>query len=136
MGRRPKPPELRQRTNKAATAATLSESGVQAPVLPKGIRCKETRAWWEAIWASPMAAQWLESDVQALLRLAILQDQFWTTPTKELADSIAKHEARFGLTPLDRMRLQWKLEAAPEKPAQRSADPEEASVYGALSVVK
>lgn len=132
-----KPPEQRQRRNKAATAATLSESGTLAPALPKGIRCEETRTYWEAIWATPMASQWtMASDVQILMRLAILVDQFWTTPTKELAADIAKHEARFGLTPLDRMRLQWKLEAAPEKPVRQSADPDEASVYGALSVVK
>lgn len=119
MGRHPKPPELRSRRNKAATAATLTEAGTTAPALPKGIRCEETRTYWKVIWASPMAAQWLESDIQPLLRLAILVDQFWTTPTKELAADIAKHEARFGLTPLDRMRLQWKLEAAPEKPTAK-----------------
>jgi|SRR3990172_2842588 len=119
MGRHPKPPELRQRTNKAATAATLTAESVQVPSLPNGVSCQETRRWWEVIWASPMAAQWLTSDAEPLLRLALLVDQFWQVPTKELAGEIAKHEARFGLTPLDRMRLQWKLEAAPEKPASQ-----------------
>ena len=122
MGRHPKPPELRRRRNKAATASTLSTEAVQAPALPNGISCQETRRWWEVIWASPMAAQWLDSDAEPLLRLALLVDQFWQVPTKELAAEIAKHEARFGLTPLDRMRLQWKLEAAPERRPERTPD--------------
>ena len=69
-----------------------------------------------------MAAQWLASDAEPLLRVALLVDQFWQEPTKELASEIAKHEARYGLTPYDRVRLQWKLEAAPEKRAERTPD--------------
>lgn len=33
-----------------------------------------TRAWWKTVWASPMAAMWVEADLPALLRLAQLQD--------------------------------------------------------------
>lgn len=113
---RAKPPETRQRMNKSVTAATLTESGAAAPELPVTIRCEETRTWWQDIWASPMAAQWLTSDRHALLRLSVLVDQFWTAPTKELAADIAKQEARFGLTPYDRHRMQWKVEAASDKP--------------------
>jgi len=122
-----KPPELRQRRNKAATRAILAAApGVtrETPLLPEGLIREETRAWWRDVWASPMAAQFLQADIHALLRLAVLVNQFWEKPLKarELAESIAKQEARFGLTPLDRRRLEWKIEAAPEKPAARYED--------------
>lgn len=121
---RAKPPELRQRRNKSATAATLMAAQAEAkpPSLPGGIMRKETRAWWKAIWESPMAKEWLASDLQPLLRLALLVDEFWRAPTKDLGAEIAKQEARFGLTPYDRHRMDWKVEAAPEKPAVVAAE--------------
>ena len=71
-----------------------------------------------------MAAEWLPSDLQGLLRLAVLVDQFWVmtmivtplAPVKELIAEIAKQEARFGLTPYDRHRMQWKVGASRDKP--------------------
>ena len=75
----------------------------------------------------------MPSDLQPLLRLALLVDGFWMltltplAPVKELLAEIAKQEARFGLTPYDRHRMQWKIEAAPEKPvvvpAEEAVDP-------------
>ena len=121
---RAKPPETRQRRNVSKTAATLlDDGGVKVPNLPGGIGRKETRAWWKSIWASPMAAEWLPSDLQPLLRLALLVDEFWRMPTKDLGAEIAKQEARFGLTPYDRHRMQWKVEKRTEKPALPVADP-------------
>ncbi len=126
---RAKPPETRERRNVSKTAATLTGDGVKPPNLPAGIRQKETRTWWKSIWASPMAEEWLESDRQSLLRLAVLVDQFWMmtltplAPVKELIAEIAKQEARFGLTPYDRHRMQWKVEKPTEKPDLPVADP-------------
>jgi hypothetical protein len=132
----PKDPRLRQRRNKSATAATLTAGATaEAPKLPAGIKRKETRAWWKAIWESPMAAEWLPSDSEPLLRLAVLVEDFWTKPTKELAAEISKAEARFGLTPYDRHRMDWKVEQPSAKPAARPA-PKGADPRELLRVVK
>ena len=121
---RAKPPGTRQRRNVSATAATLlADSPAKVPSLPAGIRQKETRTWWKSIWTSPMAAEWLPSDRQSLLRLAMLVDEFWAKPSKDLAAEIAKQEARFGLTPYDRHRMQWKVEKPVEKSELPVADP-------------
>jgi hypothetical protein len=75
---------------------------------------KPTRDWWAAIWRSPMASQWLESDVFELLYLGDLM---------ELPKKSAEHYAeirqlkdRFGLNPKARRGLMWHvpLEGADE----------------------
>ena len=121
---RAKSPETRQRRNVSATAATLvdGDGKAKAPNLPSGITQKETRAWWKAIWSSPMADEWLPSDLQPLLRLAKLVDEFWVKPDQKLGEPIAKLEARFGLTPYDRHRMQWKVEKPVDKPVAAPID--------------
>lgn len=116
----PKPPALRQRRNRVATAATLAAEPrrKRAPSLPR-VRDADgrervwhplTRVWWRAVWRSPMAAEYLEADIQALLRLAVLVDMFWCQPSRELAAEIRLEQTCFGLTPIDRRRLQWEID--------------------------
>src|SRR5512146_2467389 len=119
-GRMPKDPALRQRRNSTAPRATLapeSEEKRRAPSLPKrygrppedtpGAKAPEipwhrmTVAWWHDIWHSPMAEEFLRADVHALYRLAVLVDQFWASPSKELAAEIRLQQQCFGLTPID-----------------------------------
>jgi len=69
-----------------------------------------TRAWWKAVWRSPMADEYLDADVHALYRLAVLVDMFWSEPSKELAAELRLEQQCFGLTPIDRRRLQWEVE--------------------------
>jgi len=69
-----------------------------------------TRAWWRAVWRSPMADEYLDADVHALYRLAVLVDMFWAKPSKELAAEIRLQQQCFGLTPIDRRRLQWEVD--------------------------
>lgn len=57
-----------------------------------------------------MAAEFLESDVDGLFRLAVLVDQYWKEPDVKLAAEIRMQEARFGLSPIDRRRLQWEVQ--------------------------
>jgi len=152
MPRQPKPPELRQRRNKASTRAKLKRGReLRPPALPirgcmcggpaeatkpargkqkrKGRRkppapcslCHDTgilpwhhltKAWWGRVWASPMAPEYIESDIDALYVLASLRDQFWRTggTDSKLAAEVRLQEARFGATPLDRRRLEWEME--------------------------
>lgn len=123
MGRQPKPPELRQRRNKAPSAATIGNTPnprAKVPPLPRITKLRwraQTREWWRDVWTSPMAARFLPSDRHALNRLAVLVNQFWAAPTALLANAIRSDEARFGLTPLDRWRLQWREVPAQERPA-------------------
>jgi hypothetical protein len=57
-----------------------------------------------------MAPEFTESDVHGLLVLAVLVDEFWVDPSKELAAEIRLQRQCFGLSPLDRRRLQWEIE--------------------------
>src|SRR4051794_8205178 len=97
----PKPPELRQRRNKASTAATMDdkpsprrfrlpaslpqyrepdpELGIALPWHP------QTVAWWKRLRRSPMASQYLEADLDGLLILAELMDRFNRAPHPALA---------------------------------------------------
>lgn len=117
-GPMPKPAALRQRRNKTTTAAALSTEErprQRAPRLPKR-EGREwdplTRAWWRDVWASPMAGEFLRSDLHGLYLLAELVDRFWGEPTTALASEIRLQRQCFGLTPIDRRRLQWEVERA------------------------
>ena len=75
-----------------------------------------TRAWWKDTWRSPMAAEFLRADVHGLYILAELVDAFWTDPEDlKLAAEIRQHRMAFGLTPIDRRRLQWEVERVEER---------------------
>ena len=128
MGKRmrgpaPKPAHLRQRKNRTSTHATLpSVEDAAKNEVPELYKRPETEnwhprvtAWWNAIWKSPMAGEWLESDVVGLVyRTAELQQDFWkagdATGRVAVETRIAKNEERLGLSPIDRRRLQWEIE--------------------------
>ena len=112
-GRHPKPADLRQnRTKKAGRATISAPEQVDVPEIPN----PDGRVWhpltlrsWATAWASPMASQWLDTDSDALGRLALLWDNFYQKPTGILMAEIRLQESRFGLSPLDRSRLQWEI---------------------------
>lgn len=119
----PKPPALRQRRNRSSTAATLPsvEDAAKNEVPPLYPRAAtenwhpRVRAWWDGIWKSPMASEWLEADVLGLVyRTAELQQDFWTSKDAQgrvaVEVRIAKNEEKLGLSPIDRRRLQWEIE--------------------------
>lgn len=124
-GRYPKPAHLRQnRTVKAGRATLEADASGTVPDIPN----PDGRTWhpltlatWERAWQSPMAPQWIASDVDGLGRLAILWDMFYTTGDRRIAAEIRLQESRFGLSPLDRSRLQW--EVARSEGAQRHRAP-------------
>ena len=119
----PKPAHLRARTNKKAGAGTI-EAPV-SPDVPK-IPNPDDREWhpltlraWKRAWASPMSTQWLETDADALGRLALLWDQFYNRPSAGVMAEIRLQEQRFGLSPLDRSRLQWEVSRCEEAERKR-----------------
>ncbi len=113
----PKHPSVRARRNKVTTAATLTTSPVPrvAPALPDGREWHpQTLAWWADVWRSPMASEFEQSDVHGLLILAVLVDEFWRKPHWTAAAEIRLQGQRFGLSPIDRRRLQWEIERTDE----------------------
>ena len=125
----PKPAHLRQRRNKKSGAVTLPASlsaavdGLIADREPgaRVIPNPDARIWhpqtlkdWAHAWESPMASQWLETDADALGRLALLWDEFYKKPDANGLKEIRLQSALFGLSPLDRSRLQWEFARADE----------------------
>ena len=88
-----------------------------------------------------MAGEYLPTDVDGLARLAILVDNYYNNPKKELLAEIRLQESRFGLSPVDRSRLQWEVLKGEEaerkrKPQQRQQQPSAIDPRGILGVVK
>lgn len=116
-GPAPKHSSTRARRNKTSTAATLRiDPTVKAPSLPDRSWHPMTQAWWSDVWSSPMAPEFDDSDRHGLFALAMLVDDFWASDTarerRDLAAEIRQQGQRFGLSPIDRRRLQWEIERA------------------------
>jgi hypothetical protein len=109
----PKPRATRRRRNRASAARELFPApGATAPDLPAERDWHTlTARWWADVWASPMASEYLDADVHGLFRLAVLVDDYWRaespTARRDLAGEIRLQGQAFGLTPLDRRRLEW-----------------------------
>lgn len=121
-GPAPKPPELRQRTNRMSTHAKLPSEAESAEndVPPLFVRDDGKSwhpmvlEWWDAVWRSGMASEFLGVDMRGgLYLLANLYQIGWTTTSKaafiEATKEIRLQEVRFGLSPMDRRRLQWEV---------------------------
>lgn len=72
----------------------------------------ETQEWWESLWSSPMASEFHPSDRHGLFRLAVLIDDFWQCPSTQANAEIRLAQKDYGLTPLDRRRLEWTIASA------------------------
>lgn len=114
----PKNPKTRQRRNRTTTAAQFVDDGEarpkRKPDLPRTVEWHSlTRRWWDDLWASPMRTEYLRVDVHGLYRLAMLIDRFWRGEYDQ-AGEIRLQGQLFGLTPIDRRRLQWEIVRAEE----------------------
>ncbi len=125
----PKHPSTRARRNRSTTAAVLQAA---ADVKPPGLPDRDdgwhpqAAAWWAELWASPMAGEFLASDVHQLLMVAALVDDYWRKPTPAKLAEIRLQGRAYGLSPLDRRRLQWaveRTEAAQDRGKRRRATP-------------
>ena len=134
----PKSATLRQRRNRTRSSSVLPNENApknkerKVPKLPE----RDSKAekwhpkvieWWTSVWTSPMAAEFLGPDVKGgLYGLAELYQQRWSAKdAKQLVSILAEirlQEVRFGLSPIDRRRLQWEVEKgeqAEERTTQR-----------------
>jgi hypothetical protein len=88
---------------------------VEVPDLPgERVWHPLTESWWDDIWSSPMAPEFDHSDTHGLFVLAMLVDAFWVEPSTGLAAEIRLQRQCFGLTPIDRRRLQWEIDRGEE----------------------
>ena len=80
----------------------------------------ETQEFWADIWSSPMANEYhRRSDRHGLYRLAVLIDDFWTAPSADKNVEIRLAQKDYGLTPLDRRRLEWTIASAEKASEER-----------------
>ena len=115
-GPNPKDPSTRARRNKTSTAATIAaDPKLKVPALPDGYDWHPmTDRWWADIWASPMAPEYVDSDLNGMFRIAMLVNDFWTADSAksraEVQIRLEKADADFGTNPMARRRLQWEVE--------------------------
>lgn len=74
-----------------------------------------TLAWWRDVWSSEVRANYLRVDLHGLYRLAVMVDRYWQDSdaglgVRELGAEIRLQQQAYGITPLDRTRLQWEVE--------------------------
>ncbi len=86
-----------------------------------------------------MAGEYLQADTHGLFALADLVDRYWSTTDErkrlDLAKEVRLQRQAFGLTPIDRRRLQWEVDKVEDrkkrratrerKPEKFAADPRE-----------
>lgn len=124
-GPAPKSASTRARRNKVAGARTLQAApDPKVPELPEDAGAEwhpMCRVWWNDIWKSPMAPEFDTSDIHGLYALAMLVNAFWIEPSQALAAEIRLQRQCYGLTPIDRRRLQWEIERG-EAAEQATAD--------------
>jgi hypothetical protein len=125
----PKDAGQRRRRNPVVPVVELSGPGRKPPPLPKTVKVPATvRAWWRALWASPLSQGFDVVDIPALTRIVVL----WARALEgragagELAE-LRQLEDRFGLNPLARRRLGWQLlspqDASPDEDAPQPRPP-------------
>lgn len=121
-GPTPKPPEQRRRQNTPAAGEWIRLSEPYSgpiPPLPKNIGIsKVTRDWWKEIWRTPMATQWNQGDIPALIELAILRERLVVDGKVSVASEVRLRSEQFGLTPSGRQQRRWIIT---EEDAERAA---------------
>lgn len=122
----PKPAAMRRRRNASPGAARLPATGREGkvPTLGKGYH-PAARRWWRTVWSSPMATVYVDADVPALQRGALIVSLIaGGNGSATLMAELRHIEDRFGLSPAARRKLQWEIDqaggAAEEPPAASS----------------
>lgn len=128
MPRPLKDPAVRQRRNRESTAATLT--GPVANIRPLPERADglpwhaEAAELWALAWQSPMAKEYTEADVPGLRVVIDLTHRYWTDGDVKTAAELRQQRGAYGLDPIARRRLGWKLEPAKAAPVEPLAPPD------------
>ena len=66
--------------------------------------------------------QYMDVDEEGLILLVDLVHEYWKAPVRSttLAAEIRQHRTAFGLTPIDRRRLQWEVDRGRRAPKGQS----------------
>lgn len=125
----PKDPALKQRRNKTATRAVLPAEDspiTRRPVMPDHPKGDEWHAmaerFWRDVWHSPMSDEYLRADVHGLFVMVVLIDQFWKRPNVNLSREIRQLGQNYGLSPIDRRRLEWSVERTEQAKDKRDRE--------------
>ena len=70
-----------------------------------------------------MVTEYLRADLAGFYIFADLTDRFWKNPSAALAAEIRLQRQCFGLTPIDRRRLQWEVERVEQASRRQQAAP-------------
>lgn len=138
-GPAPKPAHLRQRRNKVTTRSKLPAPAAgkrkgRRPKLPargkgRGRWNPRVVAWWNDVWDSPMAAEYLTVHRHGLEALAELRQLLYAEddPRRVVAihAELRQSQRDYGLTPMDLRRLQWEIrrQVDADDAAQGDAEP-------------
>jgi hypothetical protein len=117
----PKDPKIRQHRIKRTSRAVIVNDGdlpekpARLPACPNdGKWHPMSKRFWDDVWESPMISEYLPADIHGLFRLLVLVDQFWKKPTTALSSEIRLMGQLFGLSPIDRRRLEWQVVSTEE----------------------
>ena len=69
---------------------------------------RASQTWWRSIWRSPMATQWVDGDVPALLELAVLRERLLDGKIS-VAPEVRLRSNEFGLSPAGRQSRRWMI---------------------------
>ncbi len=69
---------------------------------------RSSQSWWRSIWRSPMASQWVDGDVPALLELAVLRQRLLDGKIS-VAPEVRLRTNEFGLSPAGRQSRRWMI---------------------------
>jgi len=112
----PKNPKTRSRTNRPKPYAVLAPDKKPVVGVPPLAKHPDGEAWhpyvlafWQLVWRSPMAAQFVEADIAGLFRMAMLTHRFMKSPTVAVSAELRMLSQSYGLSPLDRRRLEWTI---------------------------
>jgi len=117
----PKNPALKQGKSKQSTRALLVAETHPLKGAPKLAAHPAGEKWhalvvkfWADVWTSPMAGEYMEADVHGLFRMAVLTQAFLASPSVPVSAELRQLSMQFGLSPIDRRRLQWTVAKSTE----------------------
>lgn len=121
-GRPPKPEGMRAGHGSIKSTKAILPADANLTVPPPPLPAHPLgEAWhplalktWLDIWQSPMASQFVDADIPGIFRIIVLTQAFMKTPTTNISAEIRQLSFSYGLSPMDRRRLQWTIVKADE----------------------